>query len=112
MAILLSSRHSEHRQAGIARRPASARSGRSVGKLLELPRRRPSTSVATWGRIIADGQDYITTSWRIVTLTGLMIVLPVVGVNLLGDGLRDRPPGSKRLAESLVGRGNAQKAKA
>ena len=39
-------------------------------------RQRP---FATWGRIIADGQDYITTSWWIVTLTGLMIVLLVVG---------------------------------
>ncbi|MDJ0113714.1 ABC transporter permease subunit, partial [Rhodococcus erythropolis] len=53
----------------------------------------PQRPFATWGRIIADGQDYITTSWWIVTLTGLMIVLLVVGVNLLGDGLRDRPAG-------------------
>ncbi|SDS38788.1 ABC transporter permease [Jiangella sp. DSM 45060] len=44
----------------------------------------------TWGRIISDGQGYITTSWWLVTLTGLVIVLLVVGVNLLGDGLRDR----------------------
>ncbi|MBD0322195.1 MAG: hypothetical protein ICV72_02265, partial [Aldersonia sp.] len=49
---------------------------------------------ATWGRIIADGQDYITTSWWLVTLPGLVIVLLVVGVNLLGDGLRDRPASS------------------
>ena len=72
----------------------------------------PQRPFATWGRIIADGQDYITTSWWIVTLTGLMIVLLVVGVNLLGDGLRDRPAGSKRLGASLFGRGSAQKAKA
>ncbi|SEE44229.1 ABC transporter permease [Jiangella alba] len=44
----------------------------------------------TWGRIISDGQGYITTSWWLVTLTGMVIVLLVVGVNLLGDGLRDR----------------------
>jgi peptide/nickel transport system permease protein len=50
----------------------------------------PQRPFATWGRIISDGQDYITTSWWIVTLTGLVIVLLVVGVNLLGDGLRDR----------------------
>ena len=72
----------------------------------------PQRPFATWGRIIADGQDYITTSWWIVTLTGLMIVLLVVGVNLLGDGLSDRPAGSKRLGASLFGRGSAQKAKA
>jgi peptide/nickel transport system permease protein len=72
----------------------------------------PQRPFATWGRIIADGQDYITTSWWIVTLTGLMIVLLVVGVNLLGDGLRDRPAGSKRLGASLFRRGGVQKAKA
>jgi peptide/nickel transport system permease protein len=43
------------------------------------------------GRIISDGQNYITTSWWLVTLPGLVILLLVVGVNLLGDGLRDRP---------------------
>ncbi len=50
----------------------------------------PERPFATWGRIIADGQDYITTSWWLVTLPGLVIVLLVVGVNLVGDGLRDR----------------------
>jgi peptide/nickel transport system permease protein len=50
----------------------------------------PQRPFATWGRIISDGQDYITTSWWLVTLPGLVIVLLVVGVNLLGDGIRDR----------------------
>jgi peptide/nickel transport system permease protein len=50
----------------------------------------PERPFATWGRIIADGQDYITTSWWLVTMPGLVIVLLVVGVNLVGDGLRDR----------------------
>jgi peptide/nickel transport system permease protein len=55
----------------------------------------PQRPFATWGRIISDGQNYITTSWWLVTLPGLMILLLVVGVNLLGDGLRDRPPRRK-----------------
>lgn len=50
----------------------------------------PQRPFATWGRIISDGQDYLTTSWWLVTLPGLVIALLVVGVNLLGDGLRDR----------------------
>jgi peptide/nickel transport system permease protein len=50
----------------------------------------PERPFATWGRIIADGQDYITTAWWLVTIPGLFIVLLVVGVNLVGDGLRDR----------------------
>ncbi|GAA1906685.1 ABC transporter permease [Williamsia serinedens] len=56
----------------------------------------PQRPFATWGRIISDGQDYITTSWWLVTLPGLAIVLLVVGVNLLGDGLRERGPRTKR----------------
>ncbi|APU12280.1 MULTISPECIES: ABC transporter permease [Actinoalloteichus] len=55
----------------------------------------PERPYATWGRLISDGQDYVTTSWWLVTLPGLMIVLLVVGVNLLGDGLRDRPRAKK-----------------
>ncbi|MER6013333.1 ABC transporter permease [Streptomyces bluensis] len=50
----------------------------------------PQRPFATWGRIISDGQAYITTSWWLVTLPGLVIATLVVGVNLLGDGLRDR----------------------
>ncbi|QCO97355.1 ABC transporter permease [Arthrobacter sp. 24S4-2] len=56
----------------------------------------PQRPFATWGRIISDGQAYITTSWWMVTLPGLVIVLMVVGVNLLGDGLRDRPRRKKK----------------
>ncbi|UYQ77396.1 ABC transporter permease [Glutamicibacter sp. JL.03c] len=49
----------------------------------------PQRPFSTWGRLISDGQDYITTSWWMVTLPGLFIVVLVVGVNLLGDALRD-----------------------
>ncbi len=55
----------------------------------------PERPFATWGRIISDGQPYITTAWWLVTLPGVVIVLVVVGVNLLGDGLRDRTRRSK-----------------
>ena len=33
----------------------------------------PQRPFATWGRIISDGQDYVTTSWWLVTLPGLVI---------------------------------------
>ncbi|MBK1786342.1 ABC transporter permease [Prauserella cavernicola] len=56
----------------------------------------PERPFATWGRLISDGQDYVTTSWWLVTLPGLVIVLLVVGVNLLGDGLRDAVKGTKK----------------
>lgn len=63
----------------------------------------PQRPFATWGRIISDGQDYILSAWWMVTLPGLFIVLLVVGVNLLGDGLRDRRRTGRlrRLAERL-----------
>lgn len=60
----------------------------------------PQRPFATWGRIISDGQNYITSSWWLVTLPGLVIVVLVVGVNLLGDGLRDRPARRRKKATS------------
>lgn len=45
---------------------------------------------ATWGRIISDGQEYLTTAWWLTTIPGIAISLLVVGVNLLGEGLRDK----------------------
>jgi peptide/nickel transport system permease protein len=45
----------------------------------------------TWGGIIADGQGQVVLGgWWLVTIPGLVIALLVIGVNLLGDGLRDR----------------------
>ncbi len=45
----------------------------------------------TWGGIIADGQGQVVLGgWWLVTIPGLIIALLVIGVNLLGDGLRDR----------------------
>lgn len=49
----------------------------------------PQRPFPTWGRIISDGQDVITSAWWLVTLPGVVIAALVVGVNLLGDGLRD-----------------------
>jgi peptide/nickel transport system permease protein len=43
-----------------------------------------------WGLIIADGRSYMTTAWWIPTFAGLCIVFTVLGVNLLGDWLRDK----------------------
>ncbi|MFB9375841.1 ABC transporter permease [Kineococcus gynurae] len=49
----------------------------------------PQRPFSTWGRIVSDGQDYIGTAWWLVTAPGLAIVLLVVGVNLVGDALRE-----------------------
>ncbi len=42
-----------------------------------------------WGAILNDGQNYITIAWWISFYPGFMLALYVVGVNLIGDGLRD-----------------------
>lgn len=44
---------------------------------------------ASWGRMLAEGRAYIQSAPWIVTFPGLAIVLAVLGVNLVGDWLRD-----------------------
>ena len=43
-----------------------------------------------WGALLADGQSYFLTAWWIATFPGLAIFLLVLGINLLGDALRDQ----------------------
>ena len=43
----------------------------------------------TWGGMLADGRVYMSTAWWLATFPGLAILLTVLGINLLGDGLRD-----------------------
>ncbi len=45
--------------------------------------------LSSWGGMLADGRDYMTEAWWLVVLPGLAISLAVVGVNELGDVLRD-----------------------
>jgi len=44
---------------------------------------------AEWGRMLSEGRDYLREAWWISTFPGLGIMLTVLGMNLLGDGLRD-----------------------
>ncbi|WP_209313546.1 ABC transporter permease [Jannaschia formosa] len=44
---------------------------------------------ASWGRMLADAQTMIYTEPQLAILPGLAIVGMVLGLNLLGDGLRD-----------------------
>jgi peptide/nickel transport system permease protein len=43
----------------------------------------------TWGGMLADGRVYLSTAWWLATFPGLAIFITVLGINLLGDGLRD-----------------------
>jgi peptide/nickel transport system permease protein len=43
----------------------------------------------SWGRMLSDGREYLSTAWWIATFPGLAIFVTVLGINLLGDGLND-----------------------
>jgi peptide/nickel transport system permease protein len=43
-----------------------------------------------WGAIMASGREYLLDAWWITFFPGVLIAVSVLGVNLLGDGLRDR----------------------
>lgn len=44
---------------------------------------------ASWGNMIADGQNYMTTDVWLVLFPGIAIILAMLGFSLVGDGLRD-----------------------
>jgi len=43
----------------------------------------------TWGNIMAEGRQYISEAPWIIAIPGLALMITVLGLNLLGDGLRD-----------------------
>jgi peptide/nickel transport system permease protein len=45
--------------------------------------------IPTWGSMLADGRNYISTAWWMSAIPGLAIMLTTLGINLLGDWLRD-----------------------
>ena len=45
--------------------------------------------IPSWGRMLADAQTFAAMAPHVAILPGLAIVLTVLGLNLLGDGLRD-----------------------
>ena len=49
----------------------------------------PPPPAPSWGNIIAEGRDYSVEAWWIMLFPGLAISLAALGMNLLGDGLRD-----------------------
>jgi peptide/nickel transport system permease protein len=44
---------------------------------------------ADWGKMIADGQTYLTTHWELSTIPGIAVVITALGLSLLADGLAD-----------------------
>ncbi len=42
-----------------------------------------------WGALLAAGRNYVDTAWWLAVFPGLAVTMTVIGLNLLGDGLRD-----------------------
>lgn len=42
-----------------------------------------------WGLMLSSGRDYLRHEWWVATFPGLAILVTVLGLNLLGDGVRD-----------------------
>jgi len=45
--------------------------------------------IPTWGTMLADARIYISTAWWLPLFPGMCIFVTVLGINLLGDALRD-----------------------
>jgi peptide/nickel transport system permease protein len=45
--------------------------------------------VPSWGSMVSQGREYISSAWWLATFPGLAILLTVLGANLFGDALRD-----------------------
>lgn len=43
----------------------------------------------TWGRMLSEGRDYLTVAPWIAAFPGVAIMVTVLGINMLGDGMRD-----------------------
>ena len=48
-----------------------------------------STDTATWGGMIQEGRLYVNQAWWLMALPMLCVIVSVLGLNALGDGLRD-----------------------
>ena len=45
--------------------------------------------VPSWGGMLADGRTYMQTAWWVTVFPGVAIMMTVLGLNLVGDWLRD-----------------------
>lgn len=45
--------------------------------------------IPSWGGMLAEAQSYITSAWWLASFPGLAIFITVLGLNVIGDGLRD-----------------------
>ena len=59
----------------------------------------------SWGNILSDAREFVRTAPWLMVIPGAMITLAVMGMNLIGDGLRDRFDPKLRRARAGVRHG-------
>jgi peptide/nickel transport system permease protein len=45
--------------------------------------------IPSWGAMLSQGREYLSSAWWLGTFPGLAIIISVLATNLFGDGLRD-----------------------
>jgi peptide/nickel transport system permease protein len=60
---------------------------------------------ASWGTMLAEGQQYVATAWWLATFPGLALFGLVLAVNMLGDTVRDRLDPTRRVGRRAGGTG-------
>jgi peptide/nickel transport system permease protein len=48
-----------------------------------------ASGIATWGGMIAEGRQYVNQAWWLMALPMACVIVAVLGMNALGDGLRE-----------------------
>jgi dipeptide transport system permease protein len=48
-----------------------------------------ASGIATWGGMIAEGRQYVNQAWWLMALPMMCVIVAVLGMNALGDGLRE-----------------------
>lgn len=75
--------------------PATVIAALEVGRMILLESALSFLSLGappptpTWGGMLADGRVYLSSAWWLATFPGLAILLTVLGINLVGDWLRE-----------------------
>lgn len=52
---------------------------------------------ASWGSMLADGRSQLATAWWMATLPGIAIAITILGINLVGEWLREHVAGMRNL---------------
>jgi peptide/nickel transport system permease protein len=60
---------------------------------------------ASWGTMLAEGQQYVATAWWLATFPGLALFGLVLAVNMLGDAVRDQLDPTRRVGRRPRGTG-------